>query len=386
VGAVTPPGNPRTSGTHLASARRIVLKVGTSTLTGGRDVLDPHRITAVAEDVAQAVREGRQVLVVSSGAIVTGAGLLGRRGPVRSLPQKQALAAVGQPALMQRYSVALGRLGLPVGQVLLTRRDFANRQQYVNARQTLLTLLEGGIVPIINENDTVSTEEIQIGDNDTLSALVASLVGADLLVMLSDVDGLMTADPRRDRRARLIAAVPHIDAGVVRAARRTASAQGVGGMATKIAAARIATESGVAAVITNGQRARPLTRLLAGERHGTLFLPTDETPSSRRRWLAFGLPVRGVLTIDEGARDALRRGKSLLSAGVIDVEGTFEPGEAVVIRDTRGEEVARGLVNYPSSQLARIKGLRSTEIAGVLGGKPHDEVVHRDNLVIRGGR
>ncbi len=377
-------GRSGTAGAQLEAARRIVLKVGASTLTGGKDVVDPRRTTAVAEDIAGAVRQGRQVLLVSSGAIVTGAGLLGRRGPVRSLSQKQALAAVGQPVLMQRYSAALDRLGLRAGQVLLTRRDFANRQQYVNARQTLLALLDQGIVPIINENDTVATEEIQIGDNDTLSALVASLVGADLLVILSDVDGLMTADPRRHRAARLIPIVARIDATVIRAARRTESAQGVGGMATKIAAARIATESGVAAVITNGQRAAPLARLLAGERHGTLFLPAGRAPSSRRRWLAFGLPVRGTLTIDEGAREALRRGKSLLPAGVVEVQGTFEPGEAVVIRDTRGEEVARGLVNYPSGQLVRIKGLRSTEIAGVLGGKTRDEVVHKDNLVLRG--
>jgi glutamate 5-kinase len=375
-----------TAGPASASAHRIVLKVGTSTLTGGRDVVDPRRITAVAEDVAWAVRQGRQVLLVSSGAIVTGAGLLGRRGTVRSLRQKQALAAVGQPVLMQRYSAALDRLGLRAGQVLLTRADFTSRRQYVNARQTLLALIEEGIVPIINENDTVATEEIQIGDNDRLSALVASLVGADLLVILSDVDGLMTADPRRQRTARLIPTVAHIDAGIVRAARHTASAQGVGGMATKIAAARIATESGVAAVIANGQRPRPLTRLLEGERHGTVFLPSARAPSGRRRWLAFGLPVRGALTIDDGAREALRRGKSLLAAGVVDVEGTFEPGEAVAIRDARGEDLGRGLVNYPSGQLARIKGIRSTEIAAVLGKKTHDEVVHRDNLLLRDGR
>lgn len=366
------------------AARRIVLKVGTSTLTGGKGVVDPRRITAVAEDVAAAVRQGRQVLLVSSGAIVTGAGLLGRRGPVRSLRQKQALAAVGQPVLMQRYGAALERLGLRAGQVLLTRQDFASRRQYVNARQTLLTLLDGGVVPIINENDTIATEEIQIGDNDTLSALVASLVGADLLVILSDVDGLMTADPRRHQTAQLIPTVPRIDASVIRAARRTASAQGVGGMATKIAAARIATESGVAAVITSGQRPRPLARLLEGESHGTLFLPAGRVPSSRRRWLAFGLPARGVLTIDDGAREALRRGKSLLAAGVVGVQGAFGPGDAVLIRDTRGEDVARGLVNYPSGQLDRIKGIRSGEIPGVLGKKTHDEVVHRDNLALRG--
>jgi glutamate 5-kinase len=287
---------------------------------------------------------------------------------------------------MQRYSAALDRLGLRAGQVLLTRQDFANRRQYVNARQTLLALLDEGIVPIINENDTVATEEIQIGDIDTLSALVASLVGADLLVILSDVDGLMTADHRRHRAARLIPTVAHIDASVIRAARHTASAQGVGGMATKITAARIATESGVAAVITSGQRRRPLTRLLEGEKHGTVFLPAGRAPSSRRRWLAFGLPVRGTLTIDEGAREALRQGKSLLAAGVVEVQGTLELGEAVAIRDARGEEVGRGLVNYPSSQLARIKGIRSTEIAGVLGKKTHDEVVHRDNLVLRSER
>lgn len=377
------PDRAGTPGVRPEAVRRIVLKVGTSTLTGGRAEVDPRRVTAVAEDVAAAVRRGREVLLVSSGAIAAGAGLLGRRPPIRRLSEKQALAAVGQPVLMQRYAAAFERLGLRVGQVLLTRRDFASRRQYVNARQTLLALLAGGIVPVINENDTVATEEIQIGDNDTLSGLVASLVDADLLVILSDVDGLMTADPRRSRTARLIPLVDRIDTAILQAARRTSSAQGVGGMVTKIEAARIATESGVAAVIANGALARPLGRLLQGEPHGTVFRPAERAPSARRRWLAFGLPVRGALVIDDGAREALRRGGSLLPAGLVAVEGTFAAGEAVAIRDARGQEVARGLVNYPSAQLLRIKGVRSAEIAGVLGGKPHDEVVHRDNLALK---
>jgi glutamate 5-kinase len=366
----------------LEAARRIVLKVGTSTLTGGGPVVDPRRIDVIAEDVASAVRQGRQVLVVSSGAIVTGAGILERRPPFRRLSQKQALAAVGQPVLMQRYAAAFEGLGLRVGQVLLTRQDFVNRRRYVNARQTLLTLLTDSIVPIVNENDTVATEEIQIGDNDTLSALVASLVGADVLVLLSDVDGLMTADPRRQRGARLIPTVSRIDDVIARAARRTPSAQGVGGMATKLEAARIATASGVTMVIARGDHARPLTRLLGRDRHGTVFLPAARAPSARRRWVAFGLPVRGALVIDDGARDALRSGKSLLPAGVVAVEGVFAAGDAVTIRDARGQEVARGVVNYPSAQLARITGVRSGEIARVLGGKPHDEAVHRDNLML----
>jgi glutamate 5-kinase len=376
----------RTEDLRLETVRRVVLKVGTSTLTGGRPVVDPRRITAVAEDVVSSIRMGREVLLVSSGAIVTGAGLLGRRRAVRSLSQKQALAAVGQPVLMQRYGAALDRLGLRAAQVLLTRRDFTSRHQYVNARQTLLTLLKQRIVPIINENDTVATEEIQIGDNDNLSALVASLVGADLLVILSDVDGLMTADPRRSGDARLIPLVVHIDALVLNAAGSTASSQGIGGMATKIEAARIATESGVAAVITSGERPQPLTRLLKGEHHGTLFLPAERVPSARRRWLAYGLPVRGTLVIDDGAREALRRGKSLLPAGVVAVEGSFESGESVAVLDNRGQEVARGLVNYPSVQITRIKGVRSSQIAGVLGQKTHDEVIHRDNLALRSAR
>ena len=370
----------------LGAVRRIVLKVGTSTLTGGKAVVDPRRITALAEDVAAAVHQGRHVLVVSSGAIVTGAGLLGQRRPVRGLSHKQALAAVGQPLLMQRYAAAFETLGLRVGQVLLTQRDFANRHQYVNARRTLEALLDLGVVPIVNENDTVSTEEIQIGDNDTLSALVASLVGADLLVILSDVEGLMTADPRRHREARLIPSVARIDAAVLRAARRSPTAQGVGGMATKISAARIATEAGVTTVITGGERPRPLSRLLEGERHGTVFLPDHRPRSSRRRWLALGFPARGTLVIDDGAREALRRGGSLLAAGVVDVQGTFEPGEALVIRDTRGEEVARGVSSYPSAQVVRIMGIRSTEIARVLGVKTPEEVVHRDNLILTGQR
>jgi glutamate 5-kinase len=363
--------------------RRIVLKVGTSTLTGGQTIVDPRHIAALAQDVAAAVQSGREVLVVSSGAIVTGAGLLGLRRPGRTLSQKQALAAVGQPLLMQRYAAAFEHAGLRVGQVLLTQRDFAIRRQYVNARRTLEALLALGVVPIINENDTVATEEIQIGDNDTLSALVASLVGADLLVILSDVAGLMTGDPRQRRDVRLIPLVPRIDAAVLRAARRTSSVQGIGGMATKINAARTATASGVVTVITGGVH-RPLSRLLQGEQHGTMFLAEPRLPSSRRRWLALGIPARGALVIDDGARAALQRGGSLLAAGIVDVEGTFESGEAIVIRDTHGAEVARGVVGYPSAEVARIKGIRSGEIARVLGGKTAREVVHRDNLILMG--
>lgn len=362
--------------------RRIVLKVGTSTLTGGRALIEPRHIALLAQDVAAAVRGGRQILVVSSGAIVTGAGLLGLRRPVRGLSQKQALAAVGQPVLMRHYAAAFEEAGLRVGQVLLTQRDFAIRRQYVNARRTLEALLALGVIPIINENDTVATEEIQIGDNDTLSALVASLVGADVLVILSDVEGLMTGDPRRRRDVRLIPVVSRIDAAVLQAARRTSGAQGVGGMVTKISAARTATASGVVTIITSGARPRPLSQLLEGERHGTMFLPERRLTSSRRRWLALGIPARGALVIDDGARTALERGGSLLAAGVVAVEGTFEPGETVVIRDTRGAEVARGVAGYPSDQVARIKGIRSSEIARVLGVPSPREVVHRDNLVL----
>jgi glutamate 5-kinase len=368
------------------SFRRIVLKVGTSTLTGGQAVVDPRHITLLAQDVAGAVRGGRQVLVVSSGAIVTGSGLLGLRRPERGLSRKQALAAVGQPVLMQRYAAAFDEAGLRVGQVLLTQRDFAIRRQYVNARRTLEALLDLGVVPIINENDTVATDEIQIGDNDTLSALVAGLVGADLLVILSDVEGLMTGDPRRRRDARLIPVVPRIDAAVLQAARRSSSAQGVGGMVTKISAARTAIASGIVTVITSGAHPRPLCRLLEGEQHGTMFLPERRLASSRHRWLALGIPARGALVIDDGARAALQRGRSLLAAGVVAVEGTFEPGEAVVIRDTRGVDVARGVASYPSVQVARIKGIRSAEIARVLGVSSPREVVHRDNLVLMVGR
>jgi glutamate 5-kinase len=366
----------------LRAARRIVLKVGTSTLTGGRAVVDPRRIDALAEDVAASIRLGRQVIVVSSGAIVSGAGLLDRRRPAGTLSHKQALAAVGQPLLMQRYAAAFGMFGLRTGQVLLTQPDFATRRQYVNARQTLEALLDLGIVPIVNENDTVATEEIQIGDNDTLSALVAGLLSADLLVIISDVEGLMTADPRRRRDARLIPTVTRIDAAVVRAARRGATAQGVGGMATKISAARLATESGVAVVITGGARTRPLSRLLAGEQHGTIFQAERRPPSSRHRWLALGFTARGTLVIDDGAREALRRGSSLLAAGVVEVQGTFESGEAVVIRDAAGDEVARGIARYPSSELVHIMGSRSPEIVRLLGGRTPKEVVHRDNLVL----
>lgn len=364
-------------------AKRVVVKVGTSTLTGGGREPDRSRLSAIAADIAAVHRQGREMVLVSSGAIVTGAAHLGAPLPARGIPLRQALAAIGQPILMAAYAQAFARFGIPVAQVLLTREDVEDRRRYLNARNTLLTLLKRRVLPIVNENDAVAVEEIQIGDNDNLSALVASLIDADLLVILSDVDGLYSDDPRRNPRASLIPLVERIDDAVEQLARKTRSPMGVGGMLTKIQAARIGTESAVTVVIVNGNAPRPVRRVLAGEPLGTLFLPAARRPASRRRWLAFGVTPRGTVVVDAGAVAALRRGKSLLPSGIQEVLGDFQSGDLVVIADPDGREVARGLVNYSREELERIKGLRTSQIEGVLGYRGHEEAIHRDNMLVQ---
>ncbi len=368
--------------TWCTKARRVVVKVGTSTLTGGGREPNRSRLSAIAADVAAVHRQGREVVLVSSGAIATGAAHVGLSLPVRGISLRQALAAIGQPILMAAYGRAFAKFGIPIAQVLLTREDVEDRRRYLNARNTLLTLLRRRVLPIVNENDAVATEEIQIGDNDNLSALVASLIDADLLVILSDVDGLYNDDPRRNPKASLIPLVERIDKAIEQLAHKTRSPIGVGGMLTKIQAARIGTESAVAVVIVNGDTSQPVQRVLAGEPLGTLFLPTGRRLASRRRWLAFGATPRGTVIVDPGAVAALHRGKSLLPSGIKEVLGDFQSGDLVVIADLEGREVARGLVNYSKAELERIKGLRTSQIEAFLGYKGHEEAVHRDNMVV----
>lgn len=362
--------------------RRLVVKVGTSTLTNGTDSLCRPVMLDVVRQVAQLVEGGDQVALVTSGAIVAGREALHVARDAKDIPFKQVLAAVGQARLMQTWDQLFSHYGLIVAQTLLTRADLADRQRYLNARNTLLALLDRRVVPIVNENDVVAVDEIKIGDNDNLSALVANLMDADLLVLLTDTAGLYTADPRRDSSATLIAEVPVISDAIVRLARGAGSARGTGGMATKVQAARLATESGIAVLIADGRADNVLVQAAAGEAVGTRFPPARTGLESRKRWILAGLAGTASARIDAGAAEALSRGRSLLPAGIVAVKGRFDRGDSVSIIDSAGKAIGCGVVNYSSADLDRIKGCKSSKIASVLGYHYGDEVVHRNNLVV----
>ncbi len=368
-------------------ASRIVVKVGSSILTAAGAVR-PRVFTELIRQVSEITDAGRQVVVVSSGAIAMGSHRLGWSHPGRSIPEKQAAAAVGQIALMERYRLGFAQRGRQVAQVLVTRVGLDDRERYLNAERTLTTLLKLGVVPIVNENDTVSTEEIRFGDNDNLSATVVNLIGADLLILLTDVDGLFREAPTPGKPAPpLYDVVPQITPEVTRAAQGSGHAFGRGGMITKLEAAQKAALSGAATVIANGRRRDTLLRITAGEAEGTLFLPgpPETRLGSRKHWLAFTARPRGDLLIDEGAAAALReRGRSLLPAGVTDVRGEFGIGDVVRCVDPSGREVARGLVAYSAAEVARIRGLPTRQIVPVLGYSNGSEVIHRDDLVVVG--
>ena len=367
--------------TALADARRVVVKVGSSLLVG-QDGADRHWLAAFAADVARLRARGQQVLVVSSGAVALGRRRLSLPRRALTLPEKQAAAAAGQSALMRAWEEALEPHGIVAAQVLLTRDDTEVRRRWLNARATVEALLGLGVVPVVNENDTVVTEEIKFGDNDRLSARVAQMIGADLLVLLSDVDGLYTADPRKDPLAehlpRVSRLTPQIEA--MAGGANQAAGVGTGGMATKLAAARIASAAGCATVITLGHRPSPLQAVEDGER-STIIEPSTTPAAAYKAWIAGSLAPSGALVVDAGAAAAVRRGKSLLAAGVRRAEGRFDKGDAVVIREEGGEEIARGLVRYEAGDAARICGLKSEAIEAVLGFTS-GPVVHADDLAL----
>jgi glutamate 5-kinase len=371
-------------GRKLKGVRRVVVKVGSGLITARDAGLDAARIAALADELSAVMARGKEVVLVSSGAIVAGMARLGLRERPRSIPEKQAAAAVGQSALMQHYETAFARHRRPVAQILLTQADVSARARYLNARNTLVTLLGFGVLPIINENDTVAVEEIKFGDNDNLSALVAQLVDADLLVLLTDVDGLYDADPLREPNARKLDTVEAVTPEIERLVWADASRTAVGGMATKLQAAQKAAASGIPMVIASGRDAGALTRLLKGEPVGTWFAPRGDRLAARKRWIAFAVPPQGRLLVDAGARQALtERGKSLLPSGVIEVEGEFDAGEVVALcGEDDGKEFARGLVNFDARELRKIRRAQTAEIEGLLGYKSFDEVIHRDNLVV----
>lgn len=363
---------------------RLVIKLGTSTLTAGTAQLSPPRIVDLVRQMAALRGQGQEVVVVSSGAMAAGRAALNSPALPRHIPQKQMLAAIGQPRLMALYEQLFGLYGVMVAQVLLTRADLADRRRYLNSRNTLAALLAQGVVPVVNENDTVATEEIRVGDNDNLSALVANLVDASLLVLLTDQPGLFTADPRRDPAAQLVAEVTEaeIPASLWEAAGGSATGLGTGGMVTKLQAADLARRSGCAVVIAAGSAPEVLLRLAGGERLGTRFPPVTSALESRKRYLLSGGRAPGALSVDDGAARALRQGSSLLPVGVTAVEGDFERGDTVRVLDAAGRELARGAANYGAADLARLCRRRSDEIETILGYDYGDEVIHRNDLVL----
>ncbi len=368
---------------RLGRVRRLVVKVGSGLVTTPGAGAAPERIETLAADIAS-IREGRRIVLVTSGAIASGTARLKLPERPRSIPEKQAAAAVGQSVLMWQYEAAFGRHQVQVGQVLLTAQDISDRARYLNAKNTLLALLKFDVLPIVNENDTVAVEEIKVGDNDNLSALVASLIDADLLVLLTDVDGLYTDDPTVNTGARKLDTVEAVTDEIARFARDRADRISVGGMATKLQAARKAAAAGVPMIIASGREPGVLRRIVAGEPVGTYFAPKADRLGARKRWIAFAVPPQGWLTVDAGALAALtQRGKSLLPSGIVEIEGDFASGEVVALLGGAGsKEFARGVVNFDAAELRKIRGAKTQEIEQRLGYKSFDEVIHRDNLVI----
>ena len=363
---------------------RIVIKLGSSTLTAGTSRLSLPRFVEIARQVSSLSQSGHEVILVSSGAMAAGKEQLKFPQLPRDVPAKQMLAAVGQLRLMAIYEQVFVLYGLTIGQILLTRADLGDRRRYLNSRNTLMALLAQNVIPIVNENDTVATEEIRVGDNDNLSALVANLVDADTLILLTDQPGLFTADPRRNVSAQLITDItePDIPESVWQAAGGTSTGLGTGGMFTKLQAADLARRSGTMVVIAPGEEADVLTRLAAGEAIGTRFHPSVTAIESRKRYILTGGSARGAVSIDAGAARALRKGGSLLAVGMTAVEKDFDRGDPIRILAADGGELARGITNYTSADLRRILGRKSDEIESILGYYYGDEVVHHNNLVL----
>ncbi|MBA2849470.1 glutamate 5-kinase [Thermosulfuriphilus ammonigenes] len=365
---------------YLQGVRRLVVKVGSAVITAA-DGLNRQVIDNLSAELSRFMRQGYEVVLVSSGAIACGRRKMGFHG--RSLPEKQALAAIGQSGLIEAYEEAFERYGQKVAQILLTRQDLESRQRFLNARNTLKVLFTWKVLPIVNENDTVAIEEIQFGDNDTLAALTVNLVEADLLVCLSDVDALYDQDPRLSPRARPLTLVEKIDRRIVEMAGDRPGRLGRGGMGTKIKAAQMVTSAGVPMVIAGGRIPGILERIFAGEEVGTFFVPSGRKLSSRRYWIAYNLKPTGAIIIDAGAKKALvKDGASLLPVGVKAVEGNFPRGACVECLDEEGRRVAIGLSNYSAAEIRRIIGCRSPEVCRLMGAQAPPEIIHRDNLVL----
>lgn len=364
----------------LKSVKRVVVKVGTSSLSHANGKLNLSRIDILVRELVDLKNSGYEIILVSSGAVGAGIGRLNLSERPRNIPEKQALAAIGQGLLMHIYEKFMSEYGQLIAQVLLTEADLTVRDRFLNARNTLNRLLEYGAIPIINENDTVSYSELRLGDNDTLAALVAVLTDADLVVLMTDIDGLYTANPRKDKDAKLITEVREISSDLEKACDNGGSL-GTGGMITKVKAAKIAQGSGIPLAIIEGESRGNINLLLSGETIGTLFYPREDKKSCKKKWISFGAKPQGKIIVDDGAKKALlEQGKSLLATGILSTEKVFSAGDIVSICDTLGKEFARGFTNYTSEEVDKVKGKKSYEIRALLGHHSFDEVIHRDNL------
>ncbi|MCH7922176.1 MAG: glutamate 5-kinase [Nitrospinae bacterium] len=367
----------------LSNIKRVVIKVGSYILASPDHTLNTEMIRNLVSQVAALKDEGMEIIIVSSGAIAAGIRQLGLPSVPQSMPKKQAAAAVGQSILIWEYERNFQETGHQVAQVLLTHDDLATRRRFLNAKNTLEELLSFGVIPIINENDTVSVDEIKMGDNDLLSATVATMAQAQLLIVVSDVEGLYTGDPTRDKGARLLSEVEAITPEIEQAAGLPTSDVGSGGMATKVQAAKSAGLMGIPTIIVSGRQPDVIRRALGGDKVGTFFLPGKDRLAARKHWLRYTLKPKGSITVDEGAMQAItKRGKSLLPSGIVKVEGRFEYGDAVSLQGLNGKEIGRGLSNYTLDELRKIQGHHTKDIEALLGYKYYDEVVHRDNLVL----
>ena len=366
----------------LLNVKRVLIKIGTGVLTG-QDGLDLDIIKQLVDEIAELTKKGYQIVIISSGAIASGMQKMGFAGKHKSIPQKQAAAAIGQGRLMRVYSDAFGKHGLVVAQMLLTMSDLTDRKRFLNVRNSLSTLMEWGVIPIINENDTVAVDEIKFGDNDNLAAIMANIIEAHLLINLTNTKGLYDRNPAGARKSKLIPLVKEITDEIEAMVTAEVDPVGMGGMRSKILAAKRVVAFGIPCIIAHGKTKGILHDIFDGKKTGTLFLPLDEHMKSRKYWIAFTLRSRGKLILDDGAKKAIiNQGKSLLPSGIIKVEGDFQEGDPVSCVDMDGTPLAKGLVNYSSLDINKIKGLKTSQIKQVLGNKPYDEIIHRDNMAV----
>jgi glutamate 5-kinase len=369
----------------LRTHNKIVIKIGTNLLADKVKGINLDRINEIARSVARLNALGNHIAIVSSGAIGAGVAALKLRERPKTIPEKQATAAIGQPLLMEAYENAFRKQECTVAQILLTKDDFVNRTRYLNAKNTFPVLFGQGVIPIINENDTVAIEEIKLGDNDNLSAMVANLIEADLLIILSDIDGLFSDDPTKNHKAELIPVVEKVTLQIEKLAKSSKTELSTGGMITKIQAAKRCVSAGIAMIIANGKNPGILEDIFSGAFKGTLFLPAESKLNMRKKWIGFVSSAKGYVRVDDGAKHALlKKQKSLLPSGIVEVHGEFKANETISILDLNSKVIAKGVTGFSSSDLGKIKGEKTGEIEKILNRKTHDEVIHRDNLVLMG--